>query len=920
LRSLALEPPGWVITHPISTVLVVVLLTALGLSRLVDLETGGPRLLLDPSANSMLPADSEESRYYERIRELFGNDEQVVVALHAPEIFTTENLRAVVRSAERIAELDGVRRVESLAALLRNGEPDPVSGEPSVVVPEDLEVLEQLRTATLENPVLGGNLVSLDSRTTALVVEFEDLSEQEIFDRGLDEKIEAIAEEEHSGGDVWITGGARVKAEMTRLLLRDLALIVPVAVFLMACVGFASFRSFRGVFVPLSTIAVGLIWLLAVIVETVGTLNQVTVAVPPILIVVGFAYTIHVLSAYYTSLRNGEVGREAVRQAVSHVSLPVILTGLTTCAGFASLATSDLGAIKQFGLFTALGVAFTTIASLSFAPALLALFPDPRRVRDEPADGRFDEVVDSIAQFDVRRRRGILWAGAFIAFLSLIGMTRIQVSTDLVKNFKPDADVRRDFEAVNEALSGANTFYVVLESVYRGSFDLASSLRTVEDLQGWLDSRPEIGGTTSVVDHLEVVDRAMGGGEGGLIDRIEAGAPIAPLFDAIPEDQLATVLDSAHRTANILVRTSAIDSSDIVRLVDEIEDHFSELPRNVIPAVTGGTVLMSRTVDEIARGQASSLGTALLIIFAILVLLFASVRVGFMALIPNVLPVLFYFGLLGWSGITLNTTTGLVASLVLGIAVDDTIHYMAQFNVAAKKHADTRRGVVEAMRSIIRPVTYTTVSLCLGFSVLLLSGLRNQVEFGMLAAITLAFAWLVDITFTPAMAARMRVVTLWDILALDLGPEPQRAVPLFAGLRETQARVVTLLGRLQHIHKGHQVTTFGAEGEEMYIVIDGEIELTVPREGEAVSLQTARRGDTFGEGAVFHGRRIADATAICDSRLLLLSEEDLERLRDQYPRIATRVYHNLSRILAVQLGKTTGMVAFPPEPQEPQDV
>ncbi len=105
----------------------------------------------------------------------------------------------------------------------------------------------------------------------------------------------------------------------------------------------------------------------------------------------------------------------------------------------------------------------------------------------------------------------------------------------------------------------------------------------------------------------------------------------------------------------------------------------------------------------------------------------------------------------------------------------------------------------------------------------------------------------------------------------------------------------------------------------MYIVIDGEIELTVPRDGETVSLQTARRGDTLGEGAIFHGRRIADATAVSDSRLLLLSEEDLGRLRDQYPRIATRVYHNLSRILAVQLGKATSMVAFPPETQEPEE-
>jgi len=916
LRSLSLRSPQWVTARPGVTVLVVLLLTGLALSRLIDPETGGPRLLLDPSVSSMMPADSEESRHYDRIRDLFGNDEQIVVALHSPDVFTSENLRAVVRITDRISELDGVRRVQSLASLLRTGDLDAAGGERAVIVPESPEALEALRTSTLENPVLGGTIVSRDSRTTALLVEFDDLSEQEIFDRALDQQIEAIADEEYTKGEVWITGGARIKAEMARVLMRDLTLIVPVAILLMAGVGIAAFRTLRGVLVPLSTIAVSLILLLAVIAETVGSLNQVTVAVPPILIVVGFAYTIHVLSSYYASLRGGEQGREAVRHAIDHVSLPVILTGLTTCAGFASLVTSNLSAIQQFGIFTALGVAFTTVASLTFTPALLALLPSPRKVPKEPAGERFDGIVEGLAKFDVQRRKAILWIGAGIALVSLVGMTRIEVSTDLVKNFKPDTDVRSDFEAVNEALSGANSFYVVLESVYRGSFDLASSLRTIEDLQSWLDAHPEIGGTTSVIDHLEAVDRAMGGGEGLLIDRIEAGEPIAPLMEAIPESQLAGVLDSAHRIAAIQVRTSAIGSSDVVRLVSDIEDHFSQLPPNVIPSVTGSTVLMSRTVDEIALGQALSLSTAFVIILAILIMLFASFRVGFMALIPNVLPVLFYFGVLGWSGITLNTTTGLVASLVLGIAVDDTIHYMAQFNDAAKRHADTRRGVVEAMRSVIRPVTYTTASLCLGFSALLLSGLRNQVEFGMLAAITLAFAWLVDITFTPAMAARMRVVTLWDILALDLGPTPQRAIPLFAGLRETQARVVTLLGRLQHVHKGHQVTVFGAEGEEMYIVIDGEIEISVPREGGTVALQTARRGDTFGEGAIFHGHRIADAMALCDSRLLLLSEEDLEQLRNQYPRIASRVYQNLSRILAVQLGKATGLVAFPPESRE----
>jgi hypothetical protein len=233
--------------------------------------------------------------------------------------------------------------------------------------------------------------------------------------------------------------------------------------------------------------------------------------------------------------------------------------------------------------------------------------------------------------------------------------------------------------------------------------------------------------------------------------------------------------------------------------------------------------------------------------------------------------------------------------------------------VAAKGHADTRKGVVEALHSVIRPVSYTTAALCLGFSTLMLSQLRNQVEFGALAAGTLAFAWLVDVTLTPALAARMRVVTLWDILTLDIGPQPQRAIPLFAGLRETQARVVALLARPQHIHKGHHLMVHGTAGEGMYIMVDGELEISLPREDDSVSLQIVRRGDTLGEGALFHGRRIADATALTDARLLLFNEDELAQLRERYPRIATQVYRNLSRILAVQLAQATGMVSAPPD-------
>jgi predicted RND superfamily exporter protein len=900
VRSISIRGPSWVTRRPGLTVAMAVLLTLLALSRLVDVRTGEPRLLLDPSVDSMLPADSEARHFYDRVRETFGSDEQLVVALGSDDAFDPERLQRLGRMAAEIDAIDGVRRVRSVSALL----PDPI--------PEDPVHLAALRDTLLSNPLVAGSLVSRDGRTLALVIELDDLTEQEVFDRGLDLEIERVAHASKAEDSLWITGGAHIKAEMTRALMRDLTLIVPVAVLVMAAVGFACFRTGRGVAVPLSTVGISTTLLLAIMADVSGSLNQVTVAVPPILIVVGFAYSIHILSAYYSAIRDGARGSDAVRHGLDRVALAMVLTGATTCAGFASLATSSLAAIQQFGLYTALGVFLTTIASLTYAPALLAILPEPTRVPAESTNQRFDSLVERLARMDVVHRRRILWAGAAIAGLSLVGMTQITVNTDLIRNFDEEARVRVDFEAVNSKLDGANAFYVVVEGPEVRSIDRDRTLRVIQELQQWLTSRPQIGGTTSIVDYLQATHTATGG-TGNVIDAIESGAQVATLLDAVPREALATVVDSKYRLANIVVRTSAVDSAEIVRLVEEIEDHLGRLPRIVEATVTGNAILMSQTLDEIALGQALSLGTAFVIILAILVLLFTSFRVGLTALVPNALPVLFYFGMLGLTGIDLNTTTGLVAALVLGIAVDDTIHYMAQFNTASKRHADTRRGVVEALRSVVRPVSYTTASLCLGFSTLMLSSLQNQVQFGLLAATTLAFAWLVDVTLTPALAARMRVVTLWDILTLDIGPQPHLAIPLFAGLRETQARVVALLARLQHVHRGHRLMARGAEGETMYIVIDGELEISIPRNGEAHALQVAGRGDMLGEAALFHGRRIADAVALTDAKLLLYGEDELAQLRERYPRIAAHVYHNMSRILTLQLTQVTHLAGTPSE-------
>lgn len=278
---------------------------------------------------------------------------------------------------------------------------------------------------------------------------------------------------------------------------------------------------------------------------------------------------------------------------------------------------------------------------------------------------------------------------------------------------------------------------------------------------------------------------------------------------------------------------------------------------------------------------------------------------GFIALIPNALPVLAYFGILGLSGVTLNATTGLVACMVLGIAVDDTIHFLARFNHEAKRLADERAGVVEALRRVARPITTTTVALCLGLLVLTLSTLRNQAEFGVLAAVTLAFAWVVDVTLTPALTSGMRIVSLWDTLTLDLGVDPHKSIPLFRGLSKRQARIAALMMRIHEVPAGERLCSRGEAGDEMYVVIEGKLAASVVHDDAVVPIRTMERGDVVGEVALFEGRRTADVDVVDDARLLALTQQDLERLPRRYPRIAANVFRNLSDILAGRLASST---------------
>lgn len=893
----------------------VALLTLAALHGVVDLRSGALRLAVDPGVDRMLPEGDEERAFYDRARQLFGSDELLLVVL-VGDVFAPDALGAIQRLTAAVEAEPGVGRVLSLANAL---DVRPADGDVEVAPffetpPADPAERARLRERLLAHPMYGGSLVAADARATALLVSFDRRLVGEEPRAALSDRLGALATSERGPLDAFVTGVPRIKAELGRTVLAELSFVLPAVLALAAGLCALAFRTVRGVLLPIAAIALSLLWTLGAMGAAGSALNLVTTIVPPLVITLGFAAAIHVTSEYYQALRHAAAGaasldaaahRGAIARVLEEMGVAVAVNGLTTALGFASLVTSSVGAVREFGVWSVVGVVATTVAALSFLPAALALLGPPRRVARAAEPGRLEDAAGRLAAFDVRNRRWILVAALALLALSVWGATRIRVATGYVTDFAADTPLRRSYDAVNQHLGGANAFFVVVEGDRPGAFAEPENLRALHELQAWLEAQPEIGATASLADGVMLLNRAFGGDEAAPLTLPDSPRLVKQLLLFGGDDLKRGFVDDPLRTANVTARTTLDDSESMAALVRRIEARLADLPRRLAGRVTGDAVLLNRSVDHVARGQLESLGTALFTIYLTLAALLTSFRIGLVALLPNALPIAIYYGALGWLGIPLTLTTSLIGSIALGIAVDDTVHYFARFNLEARRLGDERQATISTLRAVIRPVTFTTVGLCLGFLVLTTSELRSQAQFGVLAAFTLAVAWAVDVTLSPALCSSLRMVTLWDLLALDLGREPQREVPLFAGLSGRQARIFALMSQLVRAPAGQRLFAEGDPGRHLYVVIDGELAASTTRGDERIEFGRLGRGDVVGEVALFAGGRSADVDVVRDARLLRFDESDLERLVRRYPRIAARVHRNLNRVLAERVQSTS---------------
>ena len=758
--------PGWVIRHSAGVLALLVGVSLISAGFLLDPDSASLRLRVDPSTAPLLPAGDPAEPIYRRAVRDFGDDEIYAVALDCEGVFEKACLGELEQLSTHVAQLEGVQSVSSLldATDFRwVAEEDWVVIRPFIeAVPDDPAALERLRTRALSDPVYRQTLVSADARTAALNLGFQKMDDAAFLDSGLDDRIAAVLDERIDDSDrVHVAGRPHVKVHVYRGIVRDLLLLIPLAAGVMALVLALFFRNARGVFLPLGTAVLGNLWTFGMMAALGQSLTLLTGLLSPLLLALGSVYGVHVMARFEEEARQHADSASAALACLEHVRLPALIAAVTTLIGFGALLITDVPAVFDFGLFAMLGIASCSLIALAGIPACLARLGFPARGSGDAARevSALERGLSRWAGGVSRRAGWIVALWTLLAGIALVLIPRIEVDTDYLSHFAADDPVRLDFEAVNRSLAGVVPIYVVVEAAEPGGLRDPALLRSLAGLERALAEVPDVSRTLSFMDSLRKLNRAFHADDPAEQRIPETRGAISELLFMLPKDEMRRFITVDHSRANLIVRTGAVGSSKVLALQENLQAVLDAhpLPAGARASLTGNTLLLSRSADGITRGQPWSVGFAALAIFALISAALRSPRLGAVAMVPNLVPVLLFFGALGSGVAPLSLPVSLIGSMALGIAIDDTVHFLVRYGRERRAGAGPEQAAETTTRQVGRPIAITSVMLFGGFLLVTVSPFVTITQFGALAAFTMAVCLATDLMLLPALLTRFRV-------------------------------------------------------------------------------------------------------------------------------------------------------------------
>jgi hypothetical protein len=732
------------------------------------------QLRFDTSNEAWLIEGDRTLELIDKFNSIFGNDDFVYVLLDAGDFFQAESVARFAGLAETLEE-----EVPHLLDSTWLGNAEWIEGRDDSIeitplmdpLPQRREDLALARRRALSEPSFVDTLISADGSVAGLLLEMGAYPEDRVDPRKDVPPVvrEVLSRPEYEGLDLHTVGGPIIDYDidvLSALEARDLGvfcLLVQMAV--LVWVG----RGLRAVLVPAAVVLVGVLYTFGIIALAGFALNLTVIMVPILLICVGIGDSMHVITEFQRQQGLGLPRSEALKAALSIVGWPCVLTSLTTAAGFLSFLATDVRPFRDLGLYSAAGVLIAVLLTFLLVPILYSFGPAtarPPATGDPERDGDvFDRLLHGIARLVSTRAPLLAAVFAVLCIVSVVGYARVEVESAVTKLFSKRVPIRQAYDWVDERMGGSMSLEIMLDTGRPDGVLEPEFLRGMDALDRFAADHELVTRTTSLLDVFRMMRKAFHENQPayyGIPETRQEASQFLLLYDMSGGENREKLISSDASTARLTIRTRSLDTGDVRRLTAELEQFGAEHLSGAASIEFTGVMAWARTMtDLIGRGQRYSFGAALAAIGVMMMLVLRSVRLGLISMVPNVFPVLLTLGLMGFSGLYMDIMMMTFSALIIGVAVDDTIHFFVRFRREFARLGAYSPAIEATLTSVGRPITFTTMTLTLGFLVFAASDVAALVRFGTLSAFAFAWALVADFLFAPALL----------LLLKPLGPE-----------------------------------------------------------------------------------------------------------------------------------------------------
>lgn len=706
-------------------------------------------------------------RVYDRFREEFGGTRNLIVAIRSERLFTPAGLQFLARVSSDIERVDLVQRVQSLATANVVRPLPPTADDDGGI---DVAPLLENRTDTDEHaravaaeatgdPLMRDDLVSADGTVAAIIVTFDedrvDAERSAVLAR-----IRAIVDGRLPAGfEAFYNGSLEISETYNRVTIANTRNLTPPIMVITLVALYAMFRSVRKTIVIAIAIGTSVLWTLGLYAAFGFSFNVLTSMLTPLIVVLAIADDVHIVQHFDHELRVSGSKEQAFRSSIQHLFGPLLAASGTTALGMLSLATSDVVAVRTFGIGAGVGIMVDFVLSLAFVPALLTFVrPDTEA---PPQETWLIGPMRRVGAFSYMRPRLVLSAMLLVAIVTGIGVMRLRVDTNHINFFSARHPLSQSAGVIDRQLGGIYSFNVLLEGPPE-SLRSPDALARVDRLSRQLEALPNVRKVLSVADYVKRVHQQLNGGDAAHYVLPASSAAIAQeLFVFGLSDQgraeLERVVATDYSRAHIAVKLASMSSDLVFEQIVQAEQlaEAAFAGSGITPTVTGSGRIFATLDHYLVTSQISSFGTAFLTVFGVIFVVFRSARFGFLGIVANIFPVVVVFGVMGWLDISLNVATIMVASVTLGIVDDDTIHFIGRYRREIAAGAGTFDAVQTAAMHEGRAALTTTIINSLGYTVLMVSEYRPTAWFGSLLALSMVVAFIAEVLLVPALIALM---------------------------------------------------------------------------------------------------------------------------------------------------------------------